>query len=156
MSEDILREIESSLDVNVELVKAPKLTKPEKKKLKVIKRLISGEINGPKAAKLLKLTTRQIRNLKRQVLNNGDYGVVHKNHYNKPVNTYDEEIRSELAHIYRVEYKGTNFTEFARIMQEERGYNLSRSTIYNILRQKRIRSPQRKTKKRKISKAKES
>jgi len=32
---------------------------------------------------------------------------------------------------------------------QERGYNVSRSTIYNILRQNRIRSPQRKKKKRK-------
>lgn len=125
-----------------------KLKKLEKKKLRVIKKLIAGEINGPKAAKMLKITTRQVRNLKRQVLNEGEAGVIHKNRYYKPVNTYDDKIRVEIAHIYRVEFRGTNFTEFAKIMQE-RGYNLSRSTIYNILRQKRIRSPQRKKKKRK-------
>ena len=125
-----------------------KLKKLEKKKLRVIKKLIAGEINGPKAAKMLKITTRQVRNLKRQVLNEGEAGVIHKNRYYKPVNTYDDELRVEIAHIYRVEFRGTNFTEFAKIMQE-RGYNLSRSTIYNILRQKRIRSPQRKKKKRK-------
>lgn len=125
-----------------------KLKKLEKKKLRVINKLIAGEINGPKAAKMLKITTRQVRNLKRQVLNEGEAGVIHKNRYYKPVNTYDDELRVEIAHIYRVEFRGTNFTEFAKIMQE-RGYNLSRSTIYNILRQKRIRSPQRKKKKRK-------
>ena len=125
-----------------------KLKKLEKKKLRVINKLIAGEINGPKAAKMLKISTRQVRNLKRQVLNEGEAGVIHKNRYYKPVNTYDEELRVEIAHIYRVEFRGTNFTEFAKIMQE-RGYNLSRSTIYNILRQKRIRSPQRKKKKRK-------
>ena len=125
-----------------------KLKKLEKKKLRVIKKLIAGEINGPKAAKMLKITTRQVRNLKHQVLNEGEAGVIHKNRYYKPVNTYDDELRVEIAHIYRVEFRGTNFTEFAKIMQE-RGYNLSRSTIYNILRQKRIRSPQRKKKKRK-------
>ena len=41
-----------------EVVKAPKLTKEEKKKLRVIKRLINKEINGPRAAKLLKVSTR--------------------------------------------------------------------------------------------------
>jgi len=125
-----------------------KLKKLEKKKLRVINRLIAGEINGPKAAKLLKITTRQVRNLKRQVLNKGEAGVIHKNRYYKPVNTYDESIRKEIAKTYRSEFKGTNFTEFARIMQE-RGYQLSRSTIYNILRENRIRSPQRKKVKRK-------
>lgn len=125
-----------------------KLKRLEKKKLRVINRLIAGEINGPKAAKLLKVTTRQIRNLKRQVLNEGENGVIHKNRYYKPVNTYETDIRKEIAKTYRSEFKGTNFTQFARIMQE-RGYELSRSTIYNILRENRIRSPQRKKVKRK-------
>ncbi len=128
-------------------VKPPKLKRVEKKKLRVINRLIAGEINGPKAAKLLKLSTRQIRNLKRQVLNEGVEGVIHKNRYHKPTNTYPEDMRKEIAHIYRVEFRGTNFTQFANEMIS-RGYDLSRSTIYNILRQNRIRSPQRKKKKR--------
>lgn len=125
-------------------VKQPKLTKDEKRKLRIIKRLINKEINGPKAANLLKVTPRQIRNLKREVLLNGDKGIIHKNRFNKPSNTYAEDIRIDIASTYRKEYKGTNFTEFSKKIQEEKGYNMSRSTIYNILRQKRIRSPQRK------------
>lgn len=135
--------------IEEEIVKPVKLTKDERKKLRVIKRLINQEINGPRAAQLLKVSTRQIRNLKRQVYHEGDAGIIHKNRYNKPVNTYDDEIRTQLAHIYRTEYKGVNFTVFAKAMQEERGFEQSRSTIYNILRQKRIRSPQRKKNKRK-------
>ncbi len=134
-----------------EVVKPVKLTKDEKKKLKVIKKLINKEINGPIAAKKLGVTTRQIRNLKRSVMNFGDGGIIHKNRFNKPINTYEDDIRTELAHIYRTEYKGMNFTAFAKIMKEERGFVQSRSTIYNILRQKRIRSPQRKKAKRKVS-----
>ena len=134
-----------------EEIKSVKLTKEEKKKLKVIKRLINGEFNGTKAAKMLKVSTRQIRNLKRQVLAEGDGGIIHKNKYNKPANTYDITIRKSLASIYRKEYKGMNFTEFDKIMQEERGFEQSRSTIYNILREQRIRSPQRKKAKRKTN-----
>ncbi len=125
-------------------IKQPKLTKEERKKLRVIKRLINKEINGPKAAKMLKVTPRQIRNLKREILLNGDIGIVHKNRFNKPINTYDEEIRQDIASTYRKHYKGMNFTQFSKIIQDEKGYTMSRSTIYNILRQKRIRSPQRK------------
>lgn len=132
-----------------EEIKSVKLTKEEKRKLKVIKRLINGEFNGTRAAKLLKVSTRQIRNLKRQVLAEGDAGIIHKNKYNKPANTYDIAIRKNLASIYRKEYKGKSFTAFAKIMQEERGFEQSRSTIYNILREQRIRSPQRKKTKRK-------
>lgn len=127
-----------------------KLSKIEKKKLRVIKKLLRGEINGTEAAKKLNITTRQIRNLKRQVLNEGFDGVIHKNKNYKPYNTYDTEISTFVCKLYRREYRGTNFSEFARICQEQYGIEASRSTIYNFLRRGRIRSPQRKTKKKKI------
>ena len=125
-----------------------KLNKIERRKLRVINKLLAHEINGTKAAQMLNVTTRQVRNLKRQVLNEGIYGIIHKNHYNKPYNTYEESLRKELAHIYRTQYRGTNFSDFAEIIREQ-GYDLSRSTVYNILREQHIRSPQRKKKKRK-------
>lgn len=127
-----------------------KLSKIEKRKLRVIKKLLLGEINGTEAAKKLKITTRQVRNLKRQVLNEGFDGVIHKNKNYKPYNTYDSEISTFVCKLYRREYRGTNFSEFARICQEQYGIEASRSTIYNFLRRGRIRSPQRKTKKKKI------
>ena len=140
---------EQVIQEQVELEKKKrKLNKDEKRKLRVINRLIAGKINGPKAAQLLKITTRQVRNLKRQVLNEGLEGVIHKNKYNKPVNTYDDEIRIKVTSTYRKLYKGTNFSEYAKILKSEYGLDLSRSTVYNILRKGRIRSPQRKLKKR--------
>ena len=127
-----------------------KMSKGEKRKLRVIKKLLLGEINGTEAAKKLDITTRQVRNLKRQVLNEGREGVVHKNKNYKPYNTYDAEISTFVCKLYRREYRGTNFSEFARICQEQYGIEASRSTIYNFLRRGRIRSPQRKIKKKKL------
>lgn len=128
-----------------------KLSKNEKKKLRVITKLIEGEINGTQAAEKLGITTRQVRNLKRQVLNEGRDGVIHKNKYYKPYNTYDEEISIFVCKLYRKLFRGTNFSEFARIVQEDYGVQASRSTIYNFLRKGHIRSPQRKAKKKKIT-----
>lgn len=127
-----------------------KLSKIEKRKLRVIKKLLQGEINGTEAAQKLKITTRQVRNLKRQVLNEGYDGVIHKNKNYKPYNTYDTEISTFVCKLYRREYRGTNFSEFARICQEQYGVEASRSTIYNFLRRGRIRSPQRKKKKKTV------
>lgn len=127
-----------------------KLSKIERKKLRVITKLINGEINGTQAAKKLDLTTRQVRNLKRQVLDEGREGVIHKNKNYKPYNTYDTEISTFVCKLYRREYRGTNFSEFARIVQAQYGVEASRSTIYNFLRRGHIRSPQRKTKKKKV------
>lgn len=141
---------------NVEEKPKKKLSKIEKKKLRVINKLIAGEINGTQAAKKLKLSTRQIRNLKRQVLNEGIEGVIHKNKNYKPYNTYDTEISTFITKLYRKEYRGTNFSAFARIVQDEYGITASRSTIYNFLRRGRIRSPQRKKKKRTVATVKET
>ena len=77
-----------------------KLSKIEKRKLRVIKKLLMGEINGTEAAKKLNITTRQVRNLKRQVLNEGYDGVVHKNKNYKPYNTYDTEISTFVCKLY--------------------------------------------------------
>lgn len=127
-----------------------KLSKIERKKLRVINKLIEGEINGTQAAKKLDITTRQVRNLKRQVLEEGRDGVIHKNKNYKPYNTYDTEISTFVCKLYRREFRGTNFSEFARIVQAQYGIQASRSTIYNFLRRGRIRSPQRKIKKKKV------
>ena len=112
--------------------KPKKLSKNEKKKLKIITKLIEGEINGTQAAEKLGITTRQVRNLKRQVLNEGRDGVIHKNKNYKPYNTYDEEISVFICKTYRKNFRGTNFSEFARLMQEDYGVQASRSTIYNV------------------------
>lgn len=127
-----------------------KLSKVEKKKMRVITKLINGEINGTKAAKMLNITTRQVRNLKRQVLEEGQEGVIHKNKQYKPYNTYDAELSTFVCKLYRKEYRGTNFSEYARIIQDTYGITASRSTIYNFLRRGRIRSPQRKIHKKKV------
>ena len=127
-----------------------KLSKIERKKMRIITKLIEGEINGTEAAKKLGITTRQVRNLKRQVLNEGVDGVIHKNKQYKPYNTYDQELSTFVCKLYRKEYRGTNFSEYARIIQDTYGITASRSTIYNFLRRGRIRSPQRKVHKKKV------
>lgn len=132
------------------LQRRKKMSPAERKKMRTIIKLINGEINGTKAAQLLKITTRQVRNLKRQVLEEGVGGVVHKNKQYKPYNTYNPELSTWICKLYRKEYRGTNFSEFARIIQDNYGVTASRSTIYNFLRRGRIRSPQRKVHKKKV------
>ena len=77
-------------------------------------------------------------------------GVIHKNKQYKPYNTYDAELSTFVCKLYRKEYRGTNFSEYARIIQDTYGITASRSTIYNFLRRGRIRSPQRKIHKKKV------
>lgn len=53
------------------------MSQKEIKKYDIIKKVINKELNGTEAAKLLNLTTRQIRRLKRRVKEKGAKGLVH-------------------------------------------------------------------------------
>ncbi len=137
---------------NFQLDETPlKLSKSEKKKYRVVMQVINGEINGTQAAKKLGITTRQVRNIKRRIIDEGKKGIIHRNKNYKPHNTYDEEVSTMVCKLYRKEFKGINFSSFARICQEEYGVEASRSTIYNFLRKGHIRSPQRKAKKKRVT-----
>ena len=88
-------------DCTVVEIKQRKLTKEETKKLRAIRRTIMGEYNGPRAARYLKISTRQVRNLKSAVYAYGDYGVIHKNIFHLPPIAYSEEVRKEIVDLYR-------------------------------------------------------
>ena len=147
----VSEKIQQESTVPVEKKPRVKASRQENRKYRIITRLIEGEINGTKAAKMLNITTRQVRNLKRQVKDRGKAGVIHKNKYYKPYNTYDPALSEFVVKLYRKSYRGTNFSEFARIVQSQYGVEVSRSTIYNFLRRGRIRSPQRKRVKRTLA-----
>lgn len=134
------------LPLDIQNEQPVKLTAAERKKGRTIRKILRGEINGTQAAKTLKLTTREVRNLKHSLIHEGDYGISHKNHYHQPANTYEKDVRDEIIKLYRTEYKGMNFTAFARELKA-RGFKQSRSTIYNILSERRIKSPAHKHKK---------
>lgn len=139
-------------DCTVVEIKPRKLTKEETKKLRAIRRTIMGEYNGPRAARYLKISTRQVRNLKSAVYAYGDYGVIHKNRFHRPPIAYSEEVRKEIVDLYRKkENRGMLISHFAEMLIDEFGYDMAPSTIYNILRENRIRSPKMHKKKRKTN-----
>src|SRR3989339_1624583 len=70
----------------------------------IIKRIIDGKINGTEAAKLLKISTRQVRRLKSVVFEKGAKGLVHGNR-GKPGNRrLSEEKRNEIINLLKEKY----------------------------------------------------
>ena len=70
----------------------------------IIKRIIDGKINGTEAAKLLKISTRQVRRLKSVVFKKGAKGLVHGNR-GKPGNRrLSEEKRNEIINLLKEKY----------------------------------------------------
>ena len=126
-----------------ENVKKSRLTKDEKKKLQNVKRVINKELTNKKGAKRLGVTARQLRNLKRQIYNEGDQGIIHKNRFYEPVNKFSPELREMVITRYKHEFKGKSFLSYAKVLKKE-GVTTSISTIYNILAEARIKAPYRK------------
>ena len=81
------------------------MSQKEVKKYDIIKKVINKELNGNEAAKLLNLTTRHIRRLKKKVKENGAKGLAHGNrgkagNRGMPVKERDKIIKLLNNHYY--------------------------------------------------------
>ncbi|MDT8442607.1 MAG: ISNCY family transposase [Desulfuromonadales bacterium] len=78
------------------------MSQKEVKKYNIIKKLINQEFKGPEAARLLNLTTRQIRRLKKKVKEKGISGLIHGNR-GKPSNRVipDEEKQQIIDLLHK-------------------------------------------------------
>lgn len=125
------------------------LTQREMTKYEVIKRLIRKEINGPEAANLLSISTRQIRRLKAKVINHGPNGLAHGNRGkqgNRKVPQKEEDRIKKLLHKYYSDFKPTHACE--RLFEDHQ-IDRDPKTIRRIMIEEKLWKPRR-TKKKQI------
>ena len=73
-------------------------------RFQIIKKLIDRHLNGPTAARLLGLTTRQIRRLKAKVSRYGAKGLIHGNRGKASHNQINEQEKSKIIKLLRERY----------------------------------------------------
>ena len=73
-------------------------------RFQIIKKLIDRHLNGPTAARLLGLTTRQIRRLKAKVSRYGAKGLIHGNRCKASHNQINEQEKSKIIKLLRERY----------------------------------------------------
>ncbi|PIR93604.1 hypothetical protein COT97_05780 [Candidatus Falkowbacteria bacterium CG10_big_fil_rev_8_21_14_0_10_39_11] len=73
-------------------------------RFQIIKKLIDRHLNGPTAARLLGLTTRQIRRLKAKVSRHGAQGLIHGNRGKASHNQINEQEKSKIIKLLREHY----------------------------------------------------
>jgi len=122
------------------------MTDKEMTRAVVAERLIEGEITVKDGAKVLGLSTRQVRRIKKGVKLNGPKEVVHGNRKRKPINAVADNIKDLVVELKREKYAGTNFSHFAELIAEREDVAISRPTIHRILRAAGIESPKKKKK----------
>ena len=125
------------------------LKQKDVKRATLIEACIKGQCTIKQVSTALGISERRVKQIKKEVKENGIKSIQHGNRGRKPKNTISDETKNkilELRHSY--EYEISNFKHFQELLSERENINISYSALYKILRQAGIKSPKkhRKTK----------
>lgn len=125
------------------------LKQEEIKRATLIEACIQGQCTVKQVANALGLSERRIKQIKKEVKENGVKSIAHGNRGRKPKNTISNEIRKQILELRSsYEYEMSNFKHFQELLKERENIDISYSALYNILHSASIKSPKkhRKTK----------
>ncbi len=120
------------------------MTKKNLKKYATIQDCISGIYTVPQAAKILGLSDRQVQRLKKEVLNKGPEGVIHKGRGKSSNNAMNPETITKIVKLKKeYKYEKANFTHFQELIEKEENIKISYSCLYFNLLKNGINSPRK-------------
>lgn len=119
------------------------MSKKEVDRFDVIRRLIRKEINGTRAAVLLRLTTRQIRTLKTKVKKNGAAGLIHGNRGKPSHHALPNNERAKIVKLLHTTYKDFTPTFAAEKLMESHKITRDPKTIRSIMVAEDLWSPRK-------------
>lgn len=125
------------------------LKQEEIKRATLIEACIKGQCTVKQVATALGLSERRVKQIKKEVKENGVKSIQHGNRGRKPKNTIPDETRKRILELRcSYEYEISNFKHFQELLKERENIDISYSALYNILRNAGIKSPKkhRKTK----------
>ncbi|HEX9664401.1 MAG TPA: ISNCY family transposase [Patescibacteria group bacterium] len=118
-------------------------------RFQVIKKLIGKHIDEIKAAKLLRLSVRQIRRLKSKVRQSGAKGLIHGNRGKESHNRINENKKKKIIVLLRKHYHDFGPTFASEKLSENHGVNHDSKTIRQIMIDEGLWKPRTKKKQQK-------
>ena len=109
---------------------------------RVMPRIKSGELTVSLASKITRYSQVHIRNSYKQWLIRGDSIFIHGNKGRAPADRIDGNTRKHIVSIYNNDFPGYNFTFFSKCLRDYYDINFSDKTIYNILTEAGLKSPE--------------
>lgn len=109
------------------------LNSKEQKKLMVLNHVERGEMGGREAAQVLDISLRQVRRLLAAYRVEGALALAHGNRGKKPSNTLDSALRKQVIKLAETTYAGFNTQHFTEMLAENKGIEVSRSTVRRML-----------------------
>lgn len=120
------------------------LKKEEIKRATLIEACINGQCTVKQVAIALGISERRVKQIKREVKENGVKSIQHGNRGRKPKNTISDEVRNKILNLRSsYAYEISNFKHFQEILKEYEGIDISYSALYNILTNAGIKSPKK-------------
>ncbi len=120
------------------------LKQKDLKRATLIEACIKGECTVKQVATVLGLSERRVKQIKKEVKENGVKSIQHGNRGRKPKNTISDETRKKILELRgSYEYEISNFKHFQELLKERENIDISYSALYNILRNAGIKSPKK-------------
>lgn len=120
------------------------LKQNELKRVTLIEACIKGQCTVKQVATALGLSERRVKQIKKEVKENGVKSIQHGNRGRKPKNTIPDETRKKILELRNsYQYEISNFKHFQELLKERENIDISYSALYNILRNAGIKSPKK-------------
>lgn len=120
------------------------LKQEEIKRATLIEACIKGQCTVKQVANALGLSERRVKQIKKEVKENGVKSIPHGNRGRKPKNTISIETRKRILELKSsYEYEISNFKHFQELLKERENIDISYSALYNILHNAGIKSPKK-------------
>jgi len=112
-----------------------RVSQRELHRMHVIRLTLEGQESVGRGAKLLGISARQMKRLRRKMKERGVEGLLHGNRGKPPWNKTASEKIKKVIQWARGQYQGLNDTHFTEKLNEKEKIRLSRATVRAILRQ---------------------
>lgn len=119
------------------------MSQHELQRLKVVENAVEGRLSVADASQLLGVSERQVKRLKRSYDPADAVWVHHGNRGRQPANAIASEIRDRVIGLAVGKYAGFNDSHLHEKLTRDDGLTLSRASVQRILREAKIRSPQK-------------
>lgn len=120
------------------------LKEKDLKRATLIEACIKGKCTVKQVATALGLSERRVKQIKKEVKENGVKSIQHGNRGRKPKNAIPDDTKKKILELRSsYQYELSNFKHFQELLKERENIDISYSALYNILRNAGIKSPKK-------------
>ena len=119
----------------------PALSERERYRLQVLRSLLAGRLDTAEAARLLRLSSRQVRRLLRALALEGSSGLAHAARGRRSPRRLSDVVRQRVCELVATTYRGLSQQRICERLAREEQIRISRTTLHRLLRESELRPP---------------